>query len=378
MLAENNYFYPGWGQNHTFLAVCAVEDIQRWPFPIRRRMDNLKSGREFRQKCLDYLSNSLVETDHETVIFSSESLSFLSTTECQTLYDLLTPFFSKIVVVCYVRHPLSYANSHAQQAIKGGMRTLRELNEAAIIFHHSIYEKSYYKVFGKDSIIAREFENNALLNGDIIDDFCSVVGIPSSVSTCISRVRVNESLSMEGALISDAISEIAPRYIDGKWNNERSMNLSGILTEISGGRFSTSAITHYHIADKIEKEAEYIRAKFGLSLTPPKPEKVQSNPMWGPNTLRDIGLLFNKMGNRIEKLKFDNSILSIRLLLSDNKPNIALAQLEQVFDKIPLSPEYFLLKASIYEKMGSEDKEIAALRSGIEKFPDSKKIRNSL
>ena len=50
-------------------------------------------------------------------------------------------------------------------------------------------------LFGRENLICRVYERDKLMNGDIIDDFSSVIGL--SIDSDRSRVASNESLSFE-------------------------------------------------------------------------------------------------------------------------------------------------------------------------------------
>ena len=55
--------------------------------------------------------------------------------------------------------------------------------------HYSIIE-IWSKIFGKDNIIVRPYEKCQLINGDIIDDFCSTTGIDK---TCLDEIQPQKS-----------------------------------------------------------------------------------------------------------------------------------------------------------------------------------------
>ncbi len=379
-LAEHGYLYPGRMRNHTFLTVCAVENRSRWPVMVRKRMDDQESAAAFRQDCLDYLDRTVTGSDCDRVIFSAESLANLRYQDCSQLREILRRYFDRIEIICYLRHPLAHIHSIAQQALKTGTNahTLTEISRRPGFFRPTRLEQTYIAAFGHDAITVRNFHRDALVKGDVIDDFCATIGMRDTVAAGLQRLAANQSLSMEAALIANAIATELPRLDGGRWNTERSGKLQMALTRISGQAFALPASAADGVADAIDREVVYVRDRFGVTLTPPAEAGQAPGALWNDETLRDIGLLLNAMGKKIETLERIHAFDQAKLLLSGGATDKALQKMDEIARKYPPAPRYFLLLASIHEARREAGKARAALSAGARRFPEHKTLRRKL
>jgi hypothetical protein len=87
-----------------------------------------------------------------------------------------------IYIITYLRRQDQLYSSFYNQDVKGA----RQWTLSAYEFYntHQMFQKNYIEildnwsaVFGKEKIIIRPFDSSQLTNGDIVDDFCSVIGV---------------------------------------------------------------------------------------------------------------------------------------------------------------------------------------------------------
>lgn len=147
-----------------------------------------------------------------TFIISSEGFSSLRTIdEVNELKERL-PKNIKIKIISYLRRPDRWIESWYSQVVKNYPFTTARFNDFFKRHQEPAYKVvlTYSKVFTPKNMIVRVFDKRAFLKGDLIYDFCSVVGIliPNDVRLndenispspkCIEILRLlNENLELD-------------------------------------------------------------------------------------------------------------------------------------------------------------------------------------
>lgn len=139
------------------------------------------------QQALTRLHHQLERPDRHSLILSGEDLSLLEPTGVDALLRTLRGPGRDLLVICYVRHPLSYATSVCQQLIKGGGDQLPELFSPA--YRQRL--EAYRNRLDPQELTVRCFDRQHLHEGCVVADFCRVIGLTSNMLTIRSR---NESL----------------------------------------------------------------------------------------------------------------------------------------------------------------------------------------
>jgi hypothetical protein len=139
-----------------------------------------------------------------TAIISSEFLhSFIRTPAAVArVHKFLAPFFERMRIVYYARRQDHLLASMHSTAIRGGYTTNRSALTVYPAKGHHYFDHMevcdlWSAKFGAENLICRIYERGKLVNGDIIDDFSSIVGLP--LDGARARVASNESLSFETA-----------------------------------------------------------------------------------------------------------------------------------------------------------------------------------
>jgi len=127
----------------------------------------------------------------EKIIISGEDISTLEPDEVQLLVSWLRKRAKSLKVIAYVRDPLGFASSALQQYINGGKR-----NTGIPTPDYKKRFEAYTLCPEIDSIDFVEFKKNELVNGSVVADFCSRIGVDSNG---LSDRRTNESMSFECA-----------------------------------------------------------------------------------------------------------------------------------------------------------------------------------
>jgi len=125
-----------------------------------------------------------VRAEHESqpqqqVIVSCENLLDFPADGIQRIRELLKGI--DVRIVAYLRRQSSYIQSeYGQHAKYQGMSVpiLKFSEQRATFMQYSTHLNRWADVFGDANVKVRRLERSAMVNGDLIDDFCSVVGLP--------------------------------------------------------------------------------------------------------------------------------------------------------------------------------------------------------
>ncbi|GHF14259.1 hypothetical protein GCM10017044_05440 [Kordiimonas sediminis] len=272
------------------------------------------------------LEKDLAAFDGHTVIFSSEYFPPGSEQDCQKLRDYLLTWAKEIQIVCYVRHPVSHAVSRSQQSLKMGFSTLDRPKET--FFSPQKILPKFVRVFGKDAVTVRAFERDALQNGSVVSDFAALIGLSDDQQAHLQDKRGNESLSVEGAILSDALTRQFPRMVDGKWNPDRAQKIT--MMNIPGQKFTLPRSVLEGIMEECQPDIDYLQNEFGLTLKAPDlPASDTLAPTWGQGTIDSIAARMNATELRIQHLEAELALKDGMLLAREDKPLKAIEKFKQ-------------------------------------------------
>lgn len=154
----------------------------------------------------------------ENYIISSEGFSFFfEFKNIIELKNLLCKFFDEVNIVTYLRRQDQFAVSFLQEASKTknaesfmfSGTTLSLPNASSSSFYNNYFD--YYKmmsrwgdVFGCENIIVKIFDKNKLKNGDVVQDFLSVVGAEFNSK----NIMANESIGFESVKLGLILNQV--------------------------------------------------------------------------------------------------------------------------------------------------------------------------
>jgi hypothetical protein len=203
----------------------------------------------------------------------------------------MRPLFDRIRIVAYVRDPVTWANSRAQQYIKKQVVGLAELTDpravdrgdSAIVPAYRHLER-YVQVFGLENMIVRRFDRRDFPDGDLLQDFCAVIGRPRVAEGLLSR-RSNPSLSAEAVLLMDAYNQVLR---DRNESGRKPTLMRRHLEMLPGSPFSLPRATLEAVLHATAADRAWLEETFGLTFSlPPLPDENE-RPAWGPEVLRAL------------------------------------------------------------------------------------------
>ncbi|MEP1471063.1 MAG: hypothetical protein ABJK25_08840 [Halieaceae bacterium] len=181
-LLKNGFLYPKKPRNgdaHHLLVTDLIEKHQG------RSMPDIWYGSKPRGQAWDSLLTEIHdhESDIDSVIISSE-LFFGQANHMQQILENVSDHLRghEVRIVVYLRRQDQLYSSFYNQDVKG----VRQWSHSAYQFYqtHQLFQQDYHQmldswssVFGKKHMIIRPFEAEQWPNGDIVQDFCSILGV---------------------------------------------------------------------------------------------------------------------------------------------------------------------------------------------------------
>lgn len=214
----------------------------------------------------------------DKVIISSELFFSLNGAPLEDIHELLKDH--EIKIVTYLRRQDQLYSSFYNQDIKGA----RQWERSAYEFYntHQLFKKSYFEtldawalVFGKDNIVVRPFEIEQLINGDIVQDFCSLVGVKGLT---YNNVFENDALGMNQLYVKRCLNVIG---YDKNCNDEIVSLLAKILPENPAknityiNRETYRLLRREWLKNNQDLEKNYLSGKSLFSKPIPPPQDLQ-------------------------------------------------------------------------------------------------------
>lgn len=149
-----------------------------------------------------------------TVIFSNEHCHsrVIEHWQVQKLCDLLSEHFESIAILVYLRRQDEMARSVYSTRLRFGDASFDIMPPTIVptepfprYFDIEHLLDRYSAVFGKDAVKARLYERDFLENGDVVDDFLKVCGLPAWLSS--KAFQANRALSAEGLAFLALLNE---------------------------------------------------------------------------------------------------------------------------------------------------------------------------
>jgi hypothetical protein len=178
----------------------------------------------------------------EICVMSGEHCSsrLIEDEEVERLYQLLSPLFSQIYVVIYLRRQDGFLLSSYSTDVKYGKTapcTVPTPEEAKERYAYDRLLDRWARVFGRDSLIVRRFDRKRLYKGDVLEDFLNIVA-PGKTEGLDRPANENVSLDTETLEWLRLFNRKLPFMVDGQINPMRG-NIPILLETISKGpRFS--------------------------------------------------------------------------------------------------------------------------------------------
>jgi hypothetical protein len=223
--------------NQISLSTAALEEVHS---SIEHIFDlhSLNDLVAFRKDMSATLAEAFADSTCKMAILSNEHCSsrLLQQAEVQTLHDMLRPFFDRMFIVVYLRRQDEFLLSTYSTAVKTGVTRPasppRYASRRDLRYDYWGLLRRWERVFGRDAMICRKFESNALKDGDVVEDFLQTVGVEND--TAFERSpHQNESLDA----VSLEFLRLMNRHVGGRGPLRR--RLIQVLSKVGKGPLLT-------------------------------------------------------------------------------------------------------------------------------------------
>lgn len=282
---QEDVVYARWEtSNHCglFILLFQDEDKLKGYHGFRDRPSRLLDGMlDYKAKWRASFEEDMRRAKGKTLIISAEDISspqFRSAAE--RLHATIREWTDDITVIGYARKPLSFAVSAFQQMLKGGH--IKGLDVGLLWPHYQGRFGSLEEVFGRDRCIWRLYDRAALEGGDVVKDFCKIVGI--DVREGITA-EANHSVSAEATALLFMHRSRGTVPATG-FPGAMPINIRFVdkLFAVGSSRFTFSDRLWQPVLQKHLGDMQWMEERLGVSLAD-APPSANAIPVSGPEDL---------------------------------------------------------------------------------------------
>lgn len=290
-------------QWHPELGSCFSSEPEKYIF---NQLSGISDRRRITERDKDYfqtLERWLESTPPcENLVFSYEGFVDLDAEALKGLKRFCERWANNILVVLYVRPPLSYAVSAMSQRVKQGNFSWPK-NDPPISSYKHFCEK-ILNTFETQEINVRAFDPQILINGDVIEDFCQILHLDGASVRLVLQHRslANESLSTSGIKLGEKIIEnlhASGVYLDDVYFYE---HIGKQILNISGDKIT---LTEQQITEVLESSAEhtdFLRNHFNINFNENLDRYKKSTTDLHTDLAVDISAVGSAVGSMLAKI----------------------------------------------------------------------------
>lgn len=278
ILAKNDVTYLDIEDNHS-AAFFSLFSNNPAGYHINRKRGIIgeAAAKAYNEKLLPILEEKLGAITTPFTIISAEDLSLLPRDKVPALKVFLSTYFDHIKVIGYARAPVSFVNSMAVQALKGGA-TLDSLTETPPKPEYQWRFKKYQDTFGPDHVHLRPFSRATLKNACIVADFLDATGLPASLRGDMKLFDINASLSMTAGLVLDKVNQQVPAMVDGRPNPRRNPNAAAMVVRLDGPAFRLTPDVIDRALAESAWDIRWMEKQLGISDFDDRGQKADTPP----------------------------------------------------------------------------------------------------
>ena len=207
-LEEAGYYYPEFGDtrwsNHSVPLCLLFMNNPEWNHTVKGIFPEHCLREDAKTQIKQALLDELHDNPQKNVLFSGEDVSLLTVEELHKLKAFINSELEveEISVIVYVRHPVSFALSNAQEWVRACKKTLSEVLSLGNLLQASTKIQRLQEVFGVKPINVYDFDSVIGEFGDVSRHFYDKLGVPTGD---LEFLRPNESMPLEKILVLSAL-----------------------------------------------------------------------------------------------------------------------------------------------------------------------------
>ena len=263
-LLENGVNFLDVSSNHSDLYLCFCANPHKHFANIEQGIDTPQKAADFaNQKLKQYLS-SLKNSTWDTAIIAGEELSRLNEQELLELTRQFDQFNATYQIICYVRNPISFSSSYAQESILGGNLYKHCITNPELP-HYQKKLSSFINIFGQQNVSVLNFDEQTKEPDGLFSSFCKTTDL-EHIRHLLTPNRSNESLPLEGALLMDKINQFYPVFIDNKLNINRAKIPRSWVASIGSTKFIMPSQWQNTILELCENDLKWLQEQFDITF----------------------------------------------------------------------------------------------------------------
>lgn len=253
--------------NHS-IPMFTIFSNNRYKYHIWKKQELSKDDIDKkRNEYLDILKKELRNEKVKTLIISGEDLSSLNDHEVKVLSEFLNAEQVSTTIVCYVRHPLSWAASAVQELAKNG-NSFPNLDN-----FFKVRLGKYIEFFGKKNMKVFDYQKSSAKEKSVVKHFSKILSIDLK-----DPPRANESLS---ALQFSLIRNLNKLNLQKTRHRARDLILSHIMRiESTATSQHSKKVNEQYFVNLITKssieDCNWLNKEFGIQYKINK-SKVDEN-----------------------------------------------------------------------------------------------------
>ncbi|MEO1611408.1 MAG: hypothetical protein AAFU55_03490 [Pseudomonadota bacterium] len=255
---------------HQGLAICFRNAIGRPPenpsLKLPLKIHSAEDMTAFAARYEAFMRTSLARLGGDTFVISCEYLggAVRSADDAAALDRWLSGFFAERRYVVYFRRQEDWiASSYSERIKRGATETLDEVIEKHGVQNWFKRAKNFTDALGDGAIDIRLMEGDFLANGDLIEDFASVIG--ASAEGSMLPERRNEALSAPAAEILRSVNAAVSHTVaDGRRINPAKQQVRRVLLaqKVAAPRIALSGAQIDLVRERNRSSNERLRARF--------------------------------------------------------------------------------------------------------------------
>lgn len=257
--------YPGSEANHAELYLAFCDHPEREHSNVRRGICTPEAAKRSNMKFLDAIASELQVNRSRKVILSAEGLSSLSQSGIERLKAFIRPFADRVKVVCFVRNPIGFATSYAQESVFGGKLIEESLQSPELPQYRSKIGR-FVRAFGRDNVVVCDFDALRQAQEPLLQRFILAIDEAPDEYGFVQEERANIAMTLESVRIFDAINRRYPLYSGARRNSARANVPRAWLRNVGRTPFNLPCDWQARVQNECKQDVEWLSENFGIEL----------------------------------------------------------------------------------------------------------------
>lgn len=200
----------------------------------------------------------------DALIFSYEGFIDLNAVALRRLRAFCLTLAPEVLVVMYVRPPLSYALSNMSQRARMGIRLSLDYNLP--VSPYKTFLERLTGAFGKEEICIRPFAREMLVNGNVVADFLSILGVSMDAVGEIldSTKQHNSQLSWPAIRVAETVMDVLAERRNSLTLSTFFQKIGTYLGAIPGAHFRIPIEQAEIILAAAQPHSDYLAEEFAI------------------------------------------------------------------------------------------------------------------